>query len=185
MAHKVKTPRGNVPKSVQALLKQKKDEVIKIDLGCGPNKQTGFIGIDVQKYPGVDIVHDVEETPWPLPSSCALLVMASHLVEHINPAKGGFIDFMNEAWRVLKYDAQFMIVTPYAGSIGYWSDPTHVNPCTHFTWRYFDPQYMDVYSVYRPLPWKIQTCFFRQDGNMEVLLVKRRVDKSYGVQYAY
>lgn len=177
MAHKI-------PPKIQKLIKQKSDEIIKIDLGCGHLKQPGFIGIDKKDIDGVDIVHDVENTPWPLPRDCASLVMASHLVEHINPANEGFIKFMNEAWRVLKYDGQFMIVTPYAGSIGYWSDPTHVNPCTHFTWRYFDPEYMDVYSIYRPLPWKIKNCFFRTDGNMEVLLTKRRIDKSYGVEYA-
>lgn len=181
MAHKVKSKKTiKYASALEEALKSK--EVIKIDLGCGANKQPGFIGIDIRKLPGVDIVHDIETYPWPLPSDCASLVMASHIVEHINPHKGNFIKFMNEAWRVLKYEGQMMIVTPYAGSIGYYSDPTHVNPCTHFTWRYFDPMYPDTYGVYRPLPWKIQNCFFRQDGNMEVLLVKRRIDKSYGTE---
>jgi len=32
-----------------------------IDLGCGPNKKPGMIGIDVLPLPGVDIIANLEE----------------------------------------------------------------------------------------------------------------------------
>ena len=56
---------------------------IRLDLGCGANKQPGFVGMDIRALPGVDIVHDVEDIPWPLPDGCCMAIMASHLVEHI------------------------------------------------------------------------------------------------------
>lgn len=171
------------PKYIQELLKQRKDSVIKFDLGPGPHTQEGFIGIDIKKYPGVHIIHDLESFPWPLPSECATLIMAGHLVEHINPHKGTFIKFMNEAWRTLKYDGQFFISTPYAGSRGYWADPTHCNPCSNDTWGYFEPLNSTLYTIYGPLPWKVKQLTWQVDGNMEVLLVKRRIDKSYGCRY--
>jgi predicted SAM-dependent methyltransferase len=172
-------------KHARALLQSKKDEVIKVDLGCGPHRQPGFIGIDIEKHPNVDIVHDLEVFPWPLPDNCAMLVLCGHLVEHINPHKGTFIKFMNEAWRILKYDGQFFVSTPYAGSRGYWADPTHVNPCSKDTWSYFDPMQKQMYDIYRPLPWKVEKITMQAEGNMEVLLVKRRIDKSYHVNPAY
>ena len=32
---------------------------LQIELGCGPNKRPGFVGIDNQEFPGVDIALDV------------------------------------------------------------------------------------------------------------------------------
>ena len=174
MAHK------KLPKHVVKRLKEK-GAIVKLDIGSGWNQEPGFINIDCRQLPGVDIVHDVESLPWPLPDVCATLVMARHMVEHINPTNQGFIKFMDECWRVLKIGGQMMLVTPYAGSPGYWADPTHINGCTPKTWDYFDPEAADAifYRIYRPKPWKILNCFFQVDGNMEVLLEKRRPEKSY------
>lgn len=172
-------------------MKQKKDEIaeilkrhnqgIKLDIGCGANKQPGFVGIDNRKLPGVDIVQDVEKFPWPLPDGCANLAVASHLVEHIDPHGGVFLRFMDEVWRILKYGGQFMIATPYAGSHGYFQDPTHCNPCNEATWAYFDPLEADgiLYKIYKPKPWKIDINTWHVNGNMEIVLSKRKEDPSY------
>src|SRR3990167_3541145 len=108
---------------VKSLLKLKTH--ININLGAADSPMTGFINVDIQDLPGVDVVWDLEKFPWPFPDNCADLLIASQLVEHINPHGGIFIKFMDEAWRILKPKGQFMIATPYAGSIGYWQDPTH------------------------------------------------------------
>src|SRR3990167_342786 len=72
---------------IARLLESKKQEQgIKIDLGGGGNPQPGFINLDLRDLPTVDIVHNLELFPWPLPDECASLVMASHLLEHVNPA---------------------------------------------------------------------------------------------------
>lgn len=65
----------------------KKASGVKLDLGCGASKQQGFIGIDARALPGVDIVHDLEKFPWPLPDECAIFAMSSHVLEHINPGR--------------------------------------------------------------------------------------------------
>lgn len=99
---------------------------------------------------------------------------------------GGFVRFMDEVWRITKVGGQFNSVFPYAGSPGYWQDPTHVNPITHVTMAYFDPLAKDanenlyhLYSIYRPKPWKILRCFYDQNGFMEISMEKRKIDKSY------
>ena len=158
---------------------------VNIALGGGATAAKSFINVDMKPHPNVDIVHDLEDIPWPFPSNCANLLVASHLVEHINPVKSGFIKFMNEAWRILKPDGQFMIATPYAGSMGYYQDPTHVNPCNEVTWYYFDPieriDKQDLYHIYEPAPWRVANLGWSADSNMEVLLSKRRDDKSFHI----
>ena len=58
---------------------------IRLDVGCGRNKQPGWIGIDFQPLEGVDIVWDLTKFPWPLESSSVLVAQASHVLEHIPP----------------------------------------------------------------------------------------------------
>lgn len=61
---------------------------IRLDIGCGENKNAGFVGIDILPLKGVDIVHNIEITPWPLPADSVLMATASHLLEHLNPTAG-------------------------------------------------------------------------------------------------
>lgn len=171
-------------KNINKLIKEKSG--IFLDIGCGENKQEGFVGMDVRELPGVDIVQDVTQYPWSLPDSSVKLAVASHLVEHINPADFGFIKFMDEVWRVMQVGGEFVITTPYAGSHGYWQDPTHVNPCNETTWHYFDPLGSNpdgnmtlLWTIYKPKPWKIKINHFHGNGNMEVVLIKRKEQKEW------
>lgn len=149
---------------------------IKLDIGCGENKQQGgFVGIDIRDVPGVDIVHDVEVYPWPLPDECVVIAVCSHLVEHINPHKFGFVNFMNEIWRVLKPDAWIAIACPYAYSPGFAQDPTHCNMINEATFTYFDPD-QPLYQIYKPKPWRIASLNWSPVGNIETILYKRKVD---------
>ena len=172
------------PKQVAAILERYRPKGVKLDLGCGSKKMAGFVGLDRQDLPEVDIVQDLTDIPWVLPDECAEIAIASHIVEHINPANEGFLKFMDEVWRVLVPDGRFYIVAPYAGSAGFWADPTHVNGVTENTWLYFDPLEAHgnglFYAFYKPKPWKIVQNTWTLEGNLEVELQKRREDPSYG-----
>ena len=150
---------------------------IRLDIGCGANKTPGWVGMDRQALPGVDIVHNWSVFPWPLPDECALQALASHVVEHVNPADGHFLTWMDEVWRVLKPSGRLAIVVPYATSHGMFQDPTHCNFCNETTWAYFDPNHPQagglLYAFYRPMPWRVVTCVWDVATNMEVILEKR------------
>lgn len=203
-----------IPKNIQQLIDEKQG--IKLELGGGDNPNPGFVNIDILPLPKVDIVWDLERTPWPLPDECALQVVASHVLEHINPHSGdkrlqglvellvakkvftideaneymglpgpAFINVMNEIWRVLKPKGQFAAVVPHAESHGYAQDPTHISMINETTYHYFDPDPeganigQQLYGFYRPKPFKIVRQYFNQQGNLEILLEKRLMDKSY------
>lgn len=156
---------------------------VNVMLGGGEDPSPGFINIDIRKLPTVDIIHDLEKFPWPFPSNSVDLLVASHLVEHLQPHGGVFIDFMNEAWRICKNGASFMIAAPYGTSTGFVQDPSHCNPVNEVTWSYFDP--FDkisngiLYRVYRPMPWEIVENEWSSEGNIEVLLKKRPDEVTY------
>lgn len=174
------------PQDIKKFIDGRKGEIIKLDLNGSNNPQHGFINIDYVPSKEVDIVFDLQKYPWPMPQGFATLVMAGGVVSHIHRENKGFIKFMDEVWKTLKVEGQLMISTPYAGSTGFWSEPTNVNGCTAQTWIYFDPLAKDhngnlynFYKRYKPKPWKIERCFFQPDGNIEVLLSKRKEDPSY------
>lgn len=154
---------------------------LRLDLGCGEHKQEGFVGIDRLPLPGVDIVWDLESYPWcgdvHLPDGCAEMVMASHLVEHIDPARGGFLRWMDEVWRVTDVGGVFLIACPYAGTRSFFQDPTHLNAVNEVTFCYFDPadQMYDgrLWAIYRPKPWRIKDIHWDESESLEVALVKR------------
>lgn len=203
-----------VPSHIEKLLAQY--AMPKLDIGCGQNKNPGFIGMDFENFPGVDVVHNCELFPWPFPDSAFVGAVTSHVVEHINPTAGDaripalislllkkkvvtpkeveefigevnpgplFVRFMDEVWRVLKPGAQFAMVYPYAGSPGFWQDPSHINGINEMTWWYFDPEEPHVgamlYKFYKPKPWKLVRALGQKGGNMEVILEKRDVKPEY------
>jgi len=81
----------------------------KIDIGCGRNKQKGFIGIDKFPDKGVDFVIDIEKERLPFEDNSVDFVIADSVLEHLIS-----IEFLlSEVWRVLKKDGQFKIIVPY------------------------------------------------------------------------
>lgn len=152
----------------------KANSAICFDIGCGANKHAGFVGMDARALPGVDIVHNWNNYPWPLPDGCVMTAIASHVVEHVNPADGGFLRWMDEAWRIMRVGGQLAIATPHGYSSGYLQDPTHCNPCNEATWAYFDPEHpSQLWTIYRPKPWQIEHLTWSPTANIEVVLRKR------------
>lgn len=152
---------------------------MKLDVGCGRHKDLGWVGMDIQALPGVDVVHDLNVRPWPLESESVDEAKAWHIVEHIPPVcvteKGTrrpFIEFMDELWRVMRLGGRVDIETPYGSSDGFVHDPTHCNQVDEVTFEHFDPDYRR-YVTYSPRPWRIVDLKWTRDGNVNVVLEKR------------
>jgi predicted O-methyltransferase YrrM len=143
---------------------------ILLDLGCRDRKEPNWVGIDGVKRPGVDIVHDLEKFPYPIQSGSCLTIKAAHVAEHINPRL--FFKWMDEMWRMLKVGGQFVLSAPYAGSLGFWHDPTHVCHITEVTFQFLDPDF-PLYQQYKPRPWNIEHAAWMPNGNVEAILRKR------------
>lgn len=148
-----------------------KQKSIALDVGCGNRKQKGFVGMDIRKLPNVDIVHDLEVFPYPLPDGCCHTIVASHIYEHIKPWLS--LKFIDELWRIMKVGGNLAISMPYGVNDNFQQDPTHCNPANFATWQYFDVRF-PLYDVYEAKPWRLHDGFpaYAVTGNMEVLLEK-------------
>ena len=123
--------------------------MLNLDIGCGPNKRDGFNGMDKREYPDIDIVHDIEDIPWPIESESVYAINASHVLEHMKP--WNIIDIMNECWRVLEPEGAIDIKVPYG--IAFDTDPTHSLRFNLSSFWYFDKS-KNLYKTYKPKPWK-------------------------------
>ena len=110
------------------------DELKKLDLACGQNKQQGFIGVDIVQLPGVDVVHDLEIYLWPFEDNSVDEIFCSHYVEHTID----LMKFMDECYRILKTGSKMTIIAPYYSSMRAWQDPTHKRAVSEASFLYFN-----------------------------------------------
>lgn len=116
-----------------------KKKIVKVNIACGQNKQEGFIGIDKIKTSATDIVHNLDDIPWPFDDNFVDEILCSHYVEHVKD----LIVFMDEIWRIMKVGGKLTIVAPYHSSIRCWQDPTHVRAISEFSFLYFNKKWRE------------------------------------------
>jgi ubiquinone/menaquinone biosynthesis C-methylase UbiE len=116
---------------------------MKLDLACGLNKHEGFLGVDIVPLPGVDIVWDLENYPWPFDDNSIDEIYCSHYIEHTKD----LIKFMDEVWRICKPGAPVTIIAPYYSSIWAWRDPTHVRAISEETFLYFTKTFRETHGL--------------------------------------
>jgi SAM-dependent methyltransferase len=126
---------------------------VKLDLGCGPRKKDGYLGVDSTAFSGVDVVHDLT-TPWPWEDGSVEAVYSHHFVEHLTSDQR--IHFWNELYRVLKDKGEASITTPYWAHACAYGDPTHQwPPMSEWAVYYLNKAWRDVNAPHVPL-----TCDF-------------------------
>ena len=122
---------------------------MKIDLACGDAKKEGFIGVDLVETSSTDVVHNLNVYPWPFEDNSVDEVFCSHYVEHIphdingEDKRDGFIQFMDEVYRILKPEGKIEIVAPYYKHERAFGDPTHRRYIGDLSFLYWNKQWRD------------------------------------------
>jgi SAM-dependent methyltransferase len=116
-----------------------------LDLGCGIKKVPGAFGIDITRLPGVDLTHDLEDVPYPLPESCVDVIHLNHVLEHLeNPLR-----ILEEVWRIARHNALVFIRTPHYSGTYAWIDPTHRRTFSARSFHYFGENGYSYYTSAR------------------------------------
>jgi SAM-dependent methyltransferase len=111
---------------------------MKLDLGCGEHKEEGYTGIDINPFPTVDIVADLN-LGIPVPDNSVDEIRAQYVLSMIKDLN--FI--MEEMYRVCKHGALVHIKVPYYMSEAAIKDPLHVRSFCPRTFEYFDRDYIE------------------------------------------
>jgi hypothetical protein len=103
---------------------------MKLNLGCGFNKQDGFLNVDKFNTCNPDLVMDMEVTPWEFNTDDVDEVLLNHCLEHIGQDVDVFFAVMKELYRVCKHGAKIQINVPHPRHDFFITDPTHVRIIT-------------------------------------------------------
>lgn len=112
-----------------------KNEKIILNLGCGKTRIPESIGVD--KYPVedyVDVIHDLDITPYPFEDNYADEIHLYHVLEHLHDP----LMKMEEIHRILKPGGVLYMRVPHFSSMGAFTDITHVRPFAYASFDYFD-----------------------------------------------
>lgn len=104
-----------------------------LNLGCGLKHVTEAVNLDITPATNPDMVHNLDEVPWPLPDNHFREVLAYDVVEHLDD----FLATMEEIHRVCRDKAVVRITVPHFTCANTFTDPTHRR---HF--GYFSLDYM-------------------------------------------
>lgn len=132
-----------------------KNKIIKLDIGCGGNKQEGFIGIDQYKMKGVDVVCNVGKEKLPYKDNSVDEIYSAHFIEHLTNYEGKWerTHFFNEAHRVLKKGGKMTLIFPHWASNRYYGDPTHKEPFSEMGFYYLAKDWRETQAPHSDKKW--------------------------------
>jgi predicted SAM-dependent methyltransferase len=115
----------------------------KLNLGSGKDIKQGYINLDFEKYKGIDVIHNLDNFPYPFKDNTFEEILALNIMEHLNNPDG----FIKELWRIGKNNCKIKINVPHFTSRCTWIDLTHKRPFSFDSLKYYSEKKEDVYSL--------------------------------------
>lgn len=107
-----------------------------LELGCGQKRLVPHsVTIDINPNSRADIVHDLNRVPYPLESDAFDLVLAEHVLEHLDDV----VRVVEEIHRLCRPGARVLIEVPHFSSSEFFTDPTHRHAFSTRSFDYFVP----------------------------------------------
>jgi SAM-dependent methyltransferase len=122
-----------------------------LDIGCGRSKTSGCTGIDRVRLPGVDIVHDLDQFPWPFPDDEFSIIYANHFLEHV----GHILETLAEIHRICMPGGRLIIRVPHYASDNFHTDLTHKVAFGYRSFDHFSINGKTAYDFYVPFKFEI------------------------------
>jgi hypothetical protein len=113
-------------------------EKIKLNLGCGDKRLSGYLNVDSVAACNPDMVCDLEQFPWPWETDSVQEIVLSHVLEHLGETRDIYLGIMKEMYRVCSHNALIHIFVPHPRHDHFLWDPTHVRPITVEGLQMFD-----------------------------------------------
>lgn len=116
----------------------------KINIGAGDDIKNGWDNHDQVSSEGIDHVFDLNQTPYPLEDQTFDLVLASHVLEHVDP----ILPCIQEIYRIVKPGGLFVIRVPHYASNCCYGDLSHKRATGYQTFQHLtDSAYCRLYGL--------------------------------------
>lgn len=147
-----------------------------LDIGCGNRKRAGAIGIDINPRSDADVVHDLDQFPYPFQDSSFDEIYMDNVIEHLS----NVIAVMEEIQRISRHGAMVKIIVPYFRAKWAFIDPTHRHFFTVDSFTYFDPDHIhnQMYR-YSTATFKVERIVFNEtlQTRFPTRMMKRIADR--------
>lgn len=104
-----------------------------LHLGAGKKYRPDAVNVDLVAATKPDLVHNLDATPWPLPTGHFREVLAFDVIEHLTDV----VAAMEEVHRVCAPGAVVRITVPHYTSANAFTDPTHRHYFSAASFNYF------------------------------------------------
>lgn len=102
-----------------------------LDIGCGANKVAGAIGMDINPKTAADVIHDLDDLPYPFADDSFDEIIGRHVIEHVtNP-----LAVMCELHRITRSGGVVKLVAPHWTNPDFATDLTHRNHLNSYSFR--------------------------------------------------
>jgi SAM-dependent methyltransferase len=91
------------------------------------------VTLDVNPLAAPDVLHDLDVTPYPFPASSFDIVIAEHVLEHVNQV----IRVVEELHRIVAPGGVLLVEVPHFSSANFHTDPTHRHAFSTRSFDYF------------------------------------------------
>jgi len=127
---------------------------MKLNMGSGNNILKGYINLDCIPLNGVDVIHNLEEFPYPFPDNYFKEIYIHQTLEHLSDKT----KVMEELYRISKNGAIIDIHVPYFSNCGAFCHAEHKSFFGYNTFDYWcnpSPE-MDTLAHFRLISRKIE-----------------------------
>lgn len=80
-----------------------------LDIGCGSAKTPGAVGLDISPDTDADIVHNLDELPYPIEDASFDQILMQDVIEHVREP----IKVLEELHRIARPGARIQLRTPH------------------------------------------------------------------------
>lgn len=153
-----------------------------LNLGSGKKPRPGAVNVDVTGITQPELIHNLDETPWPLPDSHFTEVHAYDVIEHLKDLPRT----MEEIHRICAPGALVFITVPHFSSANSFTDPTHLHHLSARSMLYFtDEHELGFYSSARFRQQQGQIIFQQSPLNRVVRRLANRFVTRYEERWAW
>lgn len=106
----------------------------KLNLGCGRDTRKGFVNLDMRSLQGVDVVHDLNEFPYPFPDNSFSYIYSRNCLEQLFDMRR----VLDELYRISRPNAILEISVFHFSSVMAFTEYNHTFFRSNSFWTFRD-----------------------------------------------
>ena len=153
-----------------------------LNLGCGNRHIADAVNLDITPDTNPDVVHNLNNTPWPFPDKQFERVVMLDVMEHLDDV----LKTMEEIHRICKDHAILELTVPHFSCANAFTDPTHRHYFGRLSFNYFTGEHLFSFYTRKRFRGKTAQIVFKPTLlNRIVLRLANRFPEEYERRWAW